>query len=437
VRGKDEGAYLGSASFQWSPALKVLMAYLLRCAAAGRRCPQGTDPILSGERSSPAASLNFAMSKKPNWIKDMFGEDAQSHPFLLDLIRRSNPDLKYAGPVILRLDTQVLPPQRIFVFVGDRPVDSDKEMDQIANAIATSFKPRRTTKARIELTITGDLEIDWSPDLRRAIEKRLAALKIKNSQIIAARKGSIKLLLELPSEEAERLFWAVHSGELDDLGVIDGEYAPLASVASDVDSRHFGWMSATKSSVAEVVRLERYRDYLKALASTRLNSPGRASVDASDIVQEALLKAHKAREQFRGHTEQELAAWLRAILNNTLANALRSYDRGKPSTFADLSQSSDSSVDPALLASTDSSVGPEATAQRNEQLLHLARALEQLPDDQRGVVELKHLHGLSIAEICDRTGRSKAAVVGLLYRGVKALRAMLNEPGNPGTAGAH
>jgi RNA polymerase sigma-70 factor (ECF subfamily) len=376
------------------------------------------------------------MSKKPNWIKDMFGEDAESHPFLLDLIRRSNPDLKYAGPVILRLDTQVLPPQRIFVFVGDRPVDSDEQIDQIANAIATSFKPRRTTKVRFELTITGDLEIDWSPDLRRAIEKRLAALKIKNSQIIAARKGSIKLLLELPSEEAEQLFWAVHSGELDDLGVIGGEYAPLAWVASDVDSGHFGRIFAAKSSVVEVVRLERYRDYLRSLVAASLGRRSAAAVDASDIVQEALLKAHRARDQFRGRTERELAAWLRTILNNTLANALRSLPRLEISNSIGQEQSSDSSLtNPAFLPAVDSSLKPEEVVSLNEQLLLLSRALAQLPDDQRGVVELKHLHGLSIAEICDRTGRSKAAVVGLLYRGVKALREKLNEPRDPGVAG--
>ena len=33
-------------------------------------------------------------------------------------------------------------------------------------------------------------------------------------------------------------------------------------------------------------------------------------IEASDIVQEALLKAHSAADQFRGETEQELAAWL-------------------------------------------------------------------------------------------------------------------------------
>jgi RNA polymerase sigma-70 factor, ECF subfamily len=64
-------------------------------------------------------------------------------------------------------------------------------------------------------------------------------------------------------------------------------------------------------------------------------------------------------------------------------------------------------------------------AARDEQLLRLARALARLPHDQRFVLELKHLHGLSVAEICEQTGHSKASVVGLLYRGLKALRVLL------------
>jgi tRNA A-37 threonylcarbamoyl transferase component Bud32 len=235
VRGKDEGAHAGSASFQWSPALKVLAAYLLSCAASGRRSSGDLCPPLMGERSSPAASLNYAMSKKPGWIKDMFGEDSNSHPYLLDLISRTNPDLKRVGPVILCLNSQMLPPERISVYVGDRQVDGVEKIEQMACAIEKSFKSSGVKKAQFELTITGELETDLTPDMLRAIKERLAELEIKNSEIISVKKGSIKLLLELPPDEAERLFWAVQSGELDDLGVIGGEHVPSPPIASDVE----------------------------------------------------------------------------------------------------------------------------------------------------------------------------------------------------------
>jgi RNA polymerase sigma-70 factor (ECF subfamily) len=59
------------------------------------------------------------------------------------------------------------------------------------------------------------------------------------------------------------------------------------------------------------------------LARFQLPPVLRAKVDPSDIVQETLFRAHKNIDQFRGHTEAELAIWLRRILLNYLAEALR------------------------------------------------------------------------------------------------------------------
>ena len=49
------------------------------------------------------------------------------------------------------------------------------------------------------------------------------------------------------------------------------------------------------------------------------------------------------------------------------------------------------------------------------------------PADQRQAVELRHLQGLAVLEIGQRMGRSTAAVGGLLQRGLKSLRGMLDD----------
>jgi DNA-directed RNA polymerase specialized sigma24 family protein len=74
--------------------------------------------------------------------------------------------------------------------------------------------------------------------------------------------------------------------------------------------------------------LESFREYLRLLLA-RMNMDPRlqARIDPSDLVQQTLLKAHEKQDQFRGGTDAERAAWLRTILANQMADALRKFHR--------------------------------------------------------------------------------------------------------------
>jgi RNA polymerase sigma-70 factor (ECF subfamily) len=181
----------------------------------------------------------------------------------------------------------------------------------------------------------------------------------------------------------------------------------------------------------DVHQLEAYREYLGVIAQLqlRLNPLMRGKVDASDIVQETFLKAHKNWDQFHGRTDVELAHWLRQILVNQLTDLLRRFGSAGRELFREKSLEEalqESSVRFQTLL-TGHSPSPGDKAVHQETLLRLSRALVALPDDQRTALELKYLAGEPLDEVGRQLGRSKAAVAGLLHRGVVKLRQLLQD----------
>jgi RNA polymerase sigma-70 factor, ECF subfamily len=160
------------------------------------------------------------------------------------------------------------------------------------------------------------------------------------------------------------------------------------------------------SSPAEA--LEPFRKYLEALAQLHLDSKLRAKLDPADIVQQTMLRACSAIGELNRREPEVLAAWLRRILANVLADAVRHFERDK--RVVGLERSIEAELDRSAsglagwLAADHTS--PSAAAARNEELPRLITALSQLPDAMPEVLVVKHCQGWTLQRIADHTRRS-------------------------------
>jgi RNA polymerase sigma-70 factor, ECF subfamily len=175
--------------------------------------------------------------------------------------------------------------------------------------------------------------------------------------------------------------------------------------------------------------LERYRTVLHLRARPRLAHRLRGKLDASDIVQETLLQAYRKLAQFRGHTEGELAAWLFKILETTFAMTARQFQAEARDVGRERSMEAGVQVSAALLRAWLNAGRPTPVeyAQRREQVRRLAEAVAKLPPDQGRAIHLHYLEGRPLVEVASLLHRSREAVAGLLFRGLRRLRFLLGE----------
>jgi RNA polymerase sigma-70 factor, ECF subfamily len=176
--------------------------------------------------------------------------------------------------------------------------------------------------------------------------------------------------------------------------------------------------------------LELYRNYLRLLARTQMGPALRARLEPSDLVQEALLEAHRDFGQFAGGCEREFLVWLRRILVRNLLDqakhhTARARDCRRQQSLEDLLAESSAALGKALARAGST---PSAQAARREQAVLLADALEQLPPDYREVIVLRNVQRLPFDEVAARMGRRSGAVRMLWARALEKLGQALGEP---------
>jgi RNA polymerase sigma-70 factor, ECF subfamily len=130
--------------------------------------------------------------------------------------------------------------------------------------------------------------------------------------------------------------------------------------------------------------------------------------DALDAVQEAFLDAFQALGSF--DQERQFYPWLYVILRNRCFKLLASRKRLEVSSLGE--------IHTEILAPT-SSLSPE-------ELMALERALLALSPEDRELITLKHLDGLSYRELAERLGIAEGTVMSRLYYARQRLRERLS-----------
>jgi hypothetical protein len=136
-RGRTAGAFRGAGTFHWSSGVRAAAALSLRHILSDKN--PIIDRYLSGSQASLAASLDYALSKHPAWLLDMFGVQKNGLLIAKRLFLVTNPNQKRPGPVAVAINEFSLAPSDIRVFYNGHQAVDFVELLNILRAIEPTF----------------------------------------------------------------------------------------------------------------------------------------------------------------------------------------------------------------------------------------------------------------------------------------------------------
>lgn len=182
--------------------------------------------------------------------------------------------------------------------------------------------------------------------------------------------------------------------------------------------------------------LDRHRVTLRRLVELRLDRAVSRRVDASDVVQDVLIEAHRRLSDYLHDPRLPFHLWLRQLAKDQIVDMhrrhrgaqRRSVDREQPATSA---RADDSLAPDPVLGLRDGELTPAAAVLRRELHERFVAALEQLAEDDRDVILMRHFEHLGNGEVAQALGLSPAAAGMRYLRAVRRLRSLLGEDALP------
>jgi RNA polymerase sigma-70 factor (ECF subfamily) len=153
-------------------------------------------------------------------------------------------------------------------------------------------------------------------------------------------------------------------------------------------------LSAKSGSSSGLGRmLESFRPALMEMAADRLGLRVRRRMSSSDLVQDTLLTAGKQFESFRGESLTEFRNWLKELFHSRLVDGLRRHQQ------AEMRRQGLEEEDASISSLKAEEESPSRVARLNEDATRLINAMDELPADQRTIIQMRYVEDKTFEDI--------------------------------------
>ena len=176
--------------------------------------------------------------------------------------------------------------------------------------------------------------------------------------------------------------------------------------------------------------LQRHREALRRMVDMRLDQHIRQRVDASDVVQEAMIEANRRLPKYLDNPAMPFHLWLRQIATDRLIDAHRRH-RVSRKRSVDLEQA------PVVAANLDHStihfdlsdkeLTPAAAALHHELQRRFEEAIEEMEPQDQEIIVMRNFEKLSNQEVAQTLGLTEPAASMRYLRAMRRLRKRLTD----------
>lgn len=175
--------------------------------------------------------------------------------------------------------------------------------------------------------------------------------------------------------------------------------------------------------------LDRYVQRILRIVRMRLGPKLRGRMESMDVVQEVMIRAFKAFDQFEAKDESAFIHWISKLVQNEINDLADYTNASKRNPEKEIINKDQSSNKRSVLSNipANSICNPSFQLQLKEDVLVLEAVMDQLPGKQKEVIIMRQYEGMSFKEIAEQLGCSEDAARMQFVRGMDKLTDLMQD----------